>query len=73
MVLALGLAGLIAAGALGLLGLATLVVACLGALGLGRFLTVRLGGITGDVLGAGVETAELMVLLTVSAWTHAGR
>ncbi|HEV8641830.1 MAG TPA: adenosylcobinamide-GDP ribazoletransferase [Methylomirabilota bacterium] len=72
-VLALVLAGLIAAGALGLLGLAALVVACLGTLGLGRFLTVRLGGITGDVLGAAVEAAELIVLLTVSAWTHAGR
>jgi len=40
---------------------------------LGRFFSSRLGGITGDVLGAGVEVAELAALLTVSAWEHGGR
>jgi len=38
---------------------------------IGAFLASRFGGVTGDVLGAGVELSELAVLLTVSAWTHA--
>jgi len=38
---------------------------------IGALLARRLDGVTGDVLGAGVELAELAVLLTVSAWTHA--
>jgi adenosylcobinamide-GDP ribazoletransferase len=37
---------------------------------LGRFMTARLAGITGDVLGAAVELAELTVLLAVVAWVH---
>jgi cobalamin synthase len=32
-------------------------------------MTVRLGGLTGDVFGAVVEVAELAVLLVVIAWT----
>src|SRR5262249_44716881 len=40
------------------------------AVGLARFLSGRLGGITGDVLGATVEVSELTVLLVVAAWTH---
>ncbi|MBI1962853.1 MAG: adenosylcobinamide-GDP ribazoletransferase [Candidatus Rokubacteria bacterium] len=66
--LAVGLAA--AATALGALGLAVVAVATLAALALARFLTARLGGITGDVFGAAIETAELAGLLTVSAWTH---
>jgi cobalamin synthase len=45
-------------------------VAVVTALAVGRFLDRRLGGVTGDVFGAVVETAELAVLLAVSAWAH---
>ena len=38
-----------------------------------RFFAVRVSGITGDVLGAAIEIAELAGLLTVSAWSHLGR
>ena len=61
---------------LALLGVAGLVVFGLAAavgLGLGWFFTRRLGGITGDVLGATIEVAELIVLLTVVAWTSVPR
>jgi adenosylcobinamide-GDP ribazoletransferase len=58
-VLALGLSGLVAAAA-GLLA----------ALAVGAFMARRLGGITGDVLGAGVETGELAALLAVTAWAR---
>ncbi|MGH7308501.1 MAG: adenosylcobinamide-GDP ribazoletransferase [Candidatus Rokuibacteriota bacterium] len=69
----LALAGAIAVAALGATGLIALVVACLASLVLGRFFTTRLGGITGDVLGATVEVAELAALLTASSWGHWGR
>ena len=50
------------------------VVACLAANGIalatGLLLARRLGGITGDVLGAGVELSELAVLLTIAAWAR---
>jgi adenosylcobinamide-GDP ribazoletransferase len=55
-VLALGPAGIVA-------GAAALLVA----VALGAVLVRRLGGITGDALGAAVEMAELAVLLTASA------
>jgi len=59
---------LIAFGASGLVALAlALAVALLAA----RFLTARVGGITGDVLGAVVEVAELTVVLTVAGWAGA--
>ncbi len=70
--LGLAVAAAIAVGALGASGLVALVVGCLVSLALGRFFTSRLGGITGDVLGAGVELAELAALLTLSAWGHGG-
>ncbi len=70
---ALALSGTIAVAALGWGGLIALVVACLVSLILGQFFTTRLGGITGDVLGAAVEVAELAALLTVSSWGHWGR
>src|SRR5438445_11074076 len=56
----LGVAGLLGAGA-----------ALVAALALAGFMTARLGGVTGDVLGAAIEVAELAGLLTVSAWAHA--
>jgi adenosylcobinamide-GDP ribazoletransferase len=70
---ALAVTGVIAVAALGSGGLIALVVASLVSVGLGRFFTSRLGGITGDVLGAAVEVAELAALLTVSAWGHGAR
>lgn len=70
--LGLAVAGVMAVAALGRSGLIALVVGCLASLALGRFFTTRLSGITGDVLGAGVEVAELAALLAVSAWEHAG-
>jgi adenosylcobinamide-GDP ribazoletransferase len=71
--LALGTAVVITTVALGPAGLLALAVGGLAALGLGQFWRGRLGGITGDVLGAGVEVAELGALLAMAAWTHAAR
>jgi adenosylcobinamide-GDP ribazoletransferase len=59
-----------AVAALGVAGVVVTAVAMLAAVAVGRFFTTRLGGTTGDVLGASVEMAELSVLLTVSAWIH---
>ena len=70
---ALGGSALIAALVLGWVGLLALVVAALAALGAAWFFSARLGGITGDVLGAGVELGELAALLTMLAWTHGPR
>lgn len=71
--LALALAAAAAGLALGVAGLVAFLVAALAALAVARFLAVRLGGITGDVLGAAVEMSELATLLTVAAWAHAAR
>ncbi|MBI2217634.1 MAG: adenosylcobinamide-GDP ribazoletransferase [Candidatus Rokubacteria bacterium] len=67
----IAVAALVAVLALGAFGVVALAVALLAACGLAGFLVTRLGGITGDVLGAAVEIAELAVLLTVAAWVHA--
>jgi adenosylcobinamide-GDP ribazoletransferase len=69
--LALGLALALAWAALGAAGIAAAAVAIVAALALAGFMAARLSGITGDVLGAAVEMAELAGLLTVSAWAHA--
>jgi adenosylcobinamide-GDP ribazoletransferase len=61
-----------AAAVLGWLGLVVMVAALGAAMALGAFLGRRLSGITGDVLGAAIEVAELTALLVVSAWVHAG-
>lgn len=55
---------------LGVAGLVALAVGVLTALAVGRFYAARVGGTTGDVLGAAVELAELSALLTVVAWTR---
>ncbi len=70
---ALGCAVVVSVAVLGVAGIAAVVVAGLTSVAVARFMTTRLGGVTGDVLGAAVELAELAVLLTVSAWTHVPR
>jgi cobalamin synthase len=57
------LAGLL----LGPRGIAMVVTGLVAALIWSAFLVRRLGGITGDGLGAGVELAELGVLLAAAA------
>jgi adenosylcobinamide-GDP ribazoletransferase len=69
--LAVALAGGIAAGALGAAGLVAATVGLGAAVLAGRVMAGRLGGLTGDVLGAAVEVAELAALLAVIAWTGA--
>jgi adenosylcobinamide-GDP ribazoletransferase len=69
--LAPALAVLVAVAALGMVGLVATIVALLVTIGAARFIAGRLGGITGDVLGAMVEAAELATLLTVIAWVGA--
>jgi adenosylcobinamide-GDP ribazoletransferase len=60
-VIPLGLAAL-----LGLQGLLALVLALISTIGLLRFARGRIGGITGDVFGLLVETAEIIILLTLT-------
>ena len=71
--IALSIALVVAIVPLRALGLVVLVVSVLSALVLARFFASRVSGITGDVLGAAIEIAELMGLLTVSAWSHLAR
>lgn len=52
---------------LGLPGLLALAAALAGVLLLSGFLSRRLGGLTGDALGAGVELGELGILLALAA------
>lgn len=66
--LGVSLASLASGVLLGWFGLAATAAGVLAALLVGAGLASRLGGITGDVLGAGVEIAELAVLLTATAW-----
>jgi adenosylcobinamide-GDP ribazoletransferase len=67
-------AAVIASAGLGPIGPASLLVGLGTALGLGWVLARRLGGLTGDSLGAAVELTELSVLLTSVAWISlAGR
>jgi adenosylcobinamide-GDP ribazoletransferase len=71
--IALAIALVVAIVALRALGLAVLAVSVSSALVVTRFFATRFSGITGDVLGAAIEIAEVAGLLTVSAWSHAGR
>lgn len=68
--IALAIALLVAATALRSLGVVVLAVALLSAVAVARFVATRVAGITGDVLGAAIEVAELAGLLTVSAWSR---
>jgi adenosylcobinamide-GDP ribazoletransferase len=65
----MALGGVIALAVLGPAGLAAFALAAVVSLGLGWYAARKLGGVTGDVLGAVVEVAELIVLLTMVAWT----
>ena len=64
--LAAGLAALL----FGVAGLVAVAVALAGVLGWSALLAWRLGGVTGDVLGGGVELGELGVLLATAALAH---
>jgi adenosylcobinamide-GDP ribazoletransferase len=70
-VLAPVLAALMALAALGVAGLVATVAGLGAAVATARFVAGRLGGVTGDVLGASVEVAELATLLAVIAWAGA--
>jgi adenosylcobinamide-GDP ribazoletransferase len=72
-VVAVVLGGAIAVAVLGLAGFLVFGLASAASLGVGRFYMRQLGGVTGDVLGAVVEVAELIALLTLVAWTSAPR
>lgn len=61
----------VALGAFGASGLVALAIALVVALLAARFLVARVGGITGDILGAVVELSELTVVLTVAGWPGA--
>ena len=67
---ALALALALVWGGLGVAGLVSAGTALAAAFALSGFMAVRLGGVTGDVLGAAIEVTELAGLLTVSAWAH---
>ena len=73
MAVALGGGVVVAVAFLGTSGIVAVVAAGLASAAIGRFMSLRLGGITGDVLGATIELSELTVLLAVSAWTHGPR
>jgi len=68
---ALALAVLVAVAALGVIGLVAAALALLVGVMVAWLSAHRIGGLTGDVLGAAVEGAELAVLLTVLAWLGA--
>ena len=68
---ALAIALLVSGGVLGGMGIVAVGSAVVVSVLFGSFMRGRLGGITGDVLGAAVETSELATLLIVSAWTQA--
>lgn len=69
-VVAAMLALVVAAALLAAEGVVAALAAGLAALAVGAFMARRLGGITGDVLGAGIEMAELVALVAVIVWTR---
>jgi adenosylcobinamide-GDP ribazoletransferase len=71
--IALSIALVVAIVALHVLGVVVMAVSVVSALAVTRFFAARVSGITGDVLGAAIELAELTGLLTVSAWSHLER
>ena len=69
---ALALAVVIAVAAMGVWGLAAAVIAAIPAMGLARHARRRLGGITGDILGAVEQVAEVLIVLGAAAIAHNG-
>jgi len=69
--LAFLVAALVAVVVLGLPGLLAAVLALLAAVAVAGLIARRLGGITGDVFGAAVESAELVAALAMVAWLGA--
>jgi adenosylcobinamide-GDP ribazoletransferase len=69
--LALVVALAVAFAALGAAGVAALGLALVVVIAAGAFLARWLGGLTGDALGAAIEGAELVAILTVLAWLGA--
>jgi len=67
---ALAIALVVALAALHAVAVPVFTISVLSALALTRFFAARVSGITGDILGAAIEVAELAGLLTVSAWAH---
>lgn len=57
---------------LGATGAAAFGIGLAAVVAVGGFLSGRLGGLTGDGLGAAVEIGELAVLLTLVSWNHLG-
>jgi len=68
---ALAVAGLVAGLTLGRVGVIAAAVAWLAAVVVAGLIARRLGGVTGDVFGAAVESAELAAALLVVAWLGA--
>jgi adenosylcobinamide-GDP ribazoletransferase len=66
--LTLTVAVLVAGPALGPSGVVGVVVAVGSAVAVGRFMTSRLGGVTGDVHGAVVEVGELVAVMVPAIW-----
>ncbi len=58
----------IAAAALGGGGVGAVVVAVVTVVALGRAFRRRIGGVTGDTVGAAIELVELAVLVAVAVW-----
>jgi len=70
--LALALAAALALAVLGgVSGSLVVVMSVAAAFALAFFMAARLAGVTGDVLGAAIEVAELAGLLAVSVWARA--
>jgi len=73
----LGAAGVVAVvvavGLLGPWGLLPVGLAAAAAVGFAAYLRARLGGVTGDCLGALVEAIEALTLVAVAALGHLGR
>lgn len=69
---AVAIGSAIAAALVGIWAIAAAVVAGVGALSITRYARKRLGGITGDILGAVEQIAEMAVLLVASAMVHNG-
>jgi adenosylcobinamide-GDP ribazoletransferase len=68
--LAPALGALVALLSLGVAGLVAATIGLVAAVAAATVVAGRLGGLTGDVLGAAVEGAELAILLAVIAWTR---